>query len=172
MITSFELVAAKVRALGGEYPDKTALGVYTDLSSVPLPDLMAAGATIALGADDPLLFGSRLAGQYATMRAAHDLTDAQLADLERTLNLANEGNAELTFGWLQIALAHRYQPAVATAEKFLTSQGRRKFVLPLFQTLWNEGDWGRPIARRIYAEARPLYHPVTSGSVDQLVGRQ
>ena len=60
-----------------------ALGVYTDLSSVPLPDLMAAGATIALGSDDPLLFGSRLAGQYATMRAAHDLNDAQLADLAR-----------------------------------------------------------------------------------------
>ncbi|MED5538035.1 MAG: M1 family metallopeptidase [Pseudomonadota bacterium] len=99
------------------------------------------------------------------------LTDAQLADMERTLNLANEGNSELTFAWLQIALAHRYQPAVATAERFLTSQGRRKFVLPLFQTLWNEGDWGRSIARRIYAEARPLYHPVTSGSVDDLVGR-
>ena len=30
---------------------------------------------MALGADDPLLFGSRLAGQYATMRAAHDLAD-------------------------------------------------------------------------------------------------
>jgi adenosine deaminase len=61
-----------------------ALGVYSDLSSVPLPELMAAGATIALGADDPLLFGSRLAGQYATMRAAHDLTDPQLADLARS----------------------------------------------------------------------------------------
>jgi adenosine deaminase len=58
-----------------------ALGVYTDLSSVPLPTLLEAGATVALGADDPLLFGSRLTGQYATMRAAHDLSDAQLADL-------------------------------------------------------------------------------------------
>jgi adenosine deaminase len=58
-----------------------ALGVYTDLTSVPLPTLLEAGATVALGADDPLLFGSRLAGQYATMRAAHDLTDLQLADL-------------------------------------------------------------------------------------------
>ena len=60
-----------------------ALGVYSDLTSVPLPTLMAAGATVALGADDPLLFGSRLAGQYATMRAAHDLTDADLAELGR-----------------------------------------------------------------------------------------
>ena len=60
-----------------------ALGVYSDPTSVPLPELMAAGATIALGADDPLLFGSRLGGAYATMRAAHDLTDAQLAELAR-----------------------------------------------------------------------------------------
>jgi adenosine deaminase len=60
-----------------------ALGVYSDLTSVPLPQLLEAGATVALGADDPLLFGSRLAGQYATMRAAHELADAQLADLAR-----------------------------------------------------------------------------------------
>jgi adenosine deaminase len=60
-----------------------ALGVYSDLTSVPLPTLLEAGATVALGADDPLLFGSRLAGQYATMRAAHDLGDDRLAELAR-----------------------------------------------------------------------------------------
>jgi adenosine deaminase len=60
-----------------------ALGVYSDLSSVPLPVLLEAGATVALGADDPLLFGSRLAAQYATMRAAHDLSDEALAELAR-----------------------------------------------------------------------------------------
>jgi len=60
-----------------------ALGVYSDLTSVPLPTLLEAGATVALGADDPLLFGSRLAGQYATMRAAHDLSDEVLAELAR-----------------------------------------------------------------------------------------
>ncbi|HAJ01921.1 MAG TPA: hypothetical protein DCL55_01550, partial [Brevundimonas sp.] len=60
--------------------------------------------------------------------------------------------------------------AVAPTEAFLTGMGRRKFVLPLFQTLWGEGEWGRDLARRIYAEARPLYHPVTSNSVDAVVG--
>jgi adenosine deaminase len=59
------------------------LGVYSDLTSVPVPTLLEAGATVALGADDPLLFGSRLAGQYATVRAAHDLSDADLARLAR-----------------------------------------------------------------------------------------
>ena len=99
------------------------------------------------------------------------LTDAQLADLEASLNLREEGNAEVVFAWLQIAVRHRYQPAVPTLEKFLTTMGRRKFVLPLFQSLWAEGDWGRPIATRIYARARPGYHPVTTGSVDAVVGR-
>jgi adenosine deaminase len=59
------------------------LGVHSDLSSVPLPALLAAGARVALGADDPLLFGSRLLGQYAGVRAAHDLDDETLATLAR-----------------------------------------------------------------------------------------
>jgi leukotriene-A4 hydrolase len=98
-------------------------------------------------------------------------TDAQLADLESTLTLRNEGNSELVFAWLQIAVQHRYQPAVPTLEHFLTTQGRRKFVLPLFTSLWGQYEWGRPIATRLYAQARPGYHPVTTGSVDAVVGR-
>jgi len=108
----------------------------------------------------------------STLRPGADwLTNPQLADLERTLNLASEGNAEVVFAWLQVAVAHRYQPAVPTLERFLTSMGRRKFVLPLFTSLMAEGDWGRPLATSIYARARPGYHPVTSASVDTLVGR-
>ncbi|MCW2767309.1 MAG: adenosine deaminase [Nocardioides sp.] len=72
-----------------------ALGVYSDLTSVPLPTLLAAGATVALGADDPLLFGSRLAGQYATMRAAHDLKDEQLAELARMSIQASRAPTEV-----------------------------------------------------------------------------
>jgi adenosine deaminase len=78
-----------------------ALGVYSDPSSVPLPDLLAAGATVALGADDPLLFGSRLTGQYATMRAAHDLDDAQLADLARGSVTASRASEEDKRRWLR-----------------------------------------------------------------------
>ena len=38
---------------------------------------------MALGADDPLLFGSRLAAQYRSARRDHHLSDTQLADLAR-----------------------------------------------------------------------------------------
>jgi len=78
-----------------------ALGVYSDPTSVPLPDLLAAGATVALGADDPLLFGSRLTGQYATMRAAHDLGDHVLADLARSSVVASRADEEQKSCWLR-----------------------------------------------------------------------
>lgn len=97
------------------------------------------------------------------------LSEAQLKALDEGLGLSAAGNSEVLFAWLQIAMTHRYEPAVAPTEAFLTGMGRRKFVLPLFQTLWGEGEWGRTLARRIYAEARPLYHPVTSNSVDAVV---
>jgi adenosine deaminase len=60
-----------------------ALGVYPNLPAVPLRALYDAGASIALGADDPLLFGSRLLDQYDAARHAHGLSDDQLADLAK-----------------------------------------------------------------------------------------
>jgi adenosine deaminase len=58
-----------------------ALGVYASHEEVPVPRLLEAGVEVALGADDPLLFGSRLASQYAVVRAAHEFDDATLARL-------------------------------------------------------------------------------------------
>lgn len=59
------------------------LGVYATLQDVPLAELAKAGATIALGADDPLLFLSRLLDQYESAREDHGFTDSELADLAR-----------------------------------------------------------------------------------------
>src|SRR3954471_2721357 len=56
-----------------------ALGVYREPHDVPLTTLLDAGVRVALGADDPLLFGSRLAAQYETARDVHGLDDAALA---------------------------------------------------------------------------------------------
>lgn len=60
-----------------------ALGVYAGPGDVPLRTLFDAGAKIALGADDPLLFGSRLTEQYETARSHLGFTDEELAQLAR-----------------------------------------------------------------------------------------
>ncbi|UFU02455.1 adenosine deaminase [Ruania suaedae] len=59
------------------------LGVFADAEQVPLRRLLAAGADVALGADDPLLFGSRLLEQYRTARQVHGLDDREIAELAR-----------------------------------------------------------------------------------------
>jgi adenosine deaminase len=60
-----------------------ALGIYSDHAEVPLGRLRSAGVPIALAADDPLLFGARLAAQYRVARADHGFDDRALADLAR-----------------------------------------------------------------------------------------
>ncbi|MFF8288391.1 adenosine deaminase [Streptomyces sp. NPDC016309] len=60
-----------------------ALGVYEKHGDVPLRTLFEAGVPMALGADDPLLFGSRLAAQYEIARVHHAFTDGELAELAR-----------------------------------------------------------------------------------------
>jgi adenosine deaminase len=60
-----------------------ALGVYEKHEDVPLRKLFEAGVPMALGADDPLLFGSRLAAQYEIARRYHGFSDAELAELAR-----------------------------------------------------------------------------------------
>ena len=99
-----------------------------------------------------------------------DLPDAELAKLDSDLGLSTSGNNEILFAWLELALQNRYDPAVPLTEKFLGTVGRRKFVAPLFETLMEQGEWGKPIAKRIYAKTRGGYHAVTTGTVDEVLG--
>jgi aminopeptidase N len=96
------------------------------------------------------------------------LDSAQLSDLDRVFNLTDRRNSEVLFAWLRIGIRQRYEPAMPALERFLTSQGRRKFLRPLYEDLMAT-DWGKPLARKIYAAARPLYHTVATSTLDPIV---
>ena len=102
-------------------------------------------------------------------RLPRKLTGSQLAQVAAAMDLDVQRNSEVRFAWLHLAVANRYAPAVPNLEDFLNSMGRRKFVLPLFKDLMAQGPWGKSLATRIYASARPGYHSVTVGSVDKVV---
>ncbi|HEX4812183.1 MAG TPA: adenosine deaminase [Nonomuraea sp.] len=59
------------------------LGVAEKAADVPLRRLFEAGVPIALGADDPLLFGTRLLRQYELAREVYGFGDAEIAELAR-----------------------------------------------------------------------------------------
>jgi hypothetical protein len=92
----------------------------------------------------------------------------RLEALDKAFNLSRSGNNELRFAFLSLAVENRFGPAVPALEEFLTMQGRRKFVRPLITALAEDRQWGRPIAVRVYAKARPSYHPVTMRDLDKL----
>jgi leukotriene-A4 hydrolase len=95
--------------------------------------------------------------------------DARLAELDRAFGLSQSGNSEVLYAWLRLALANRYAPALPAAEHFLAAMGRMRFVVPIFQALVDQGEWGRPVAVRLYAQVRPSYHSVTRDRVDRLL---
>jgi len=77
-----------------------ALGVAAAPSQVPLRRLFEAGVPVALGADDPLLFGPRLTAQYEIARHVHGFTDDELADLARMSVLASAAPEPVRSGLL------------------------------------------------------------------------
>jgi adenosine deaminase len=57
-------------------------GVF-DLDTLPVRAFLNAGVPIALGSDDPLLFGAHVTDQYAIARDIVGLSDAELATIAR-----------------------------------------------------------------------------------------
>ena len=92
----------------------------------------------------------------------------RLAELDRAFKLSTSGNSEILEAWLLIAIKNRYEPAFPALERFLTSQGRRKFLTPLYTAL-AKTDWGRAMAMDIYRRARPTYHSVAVNTIDQVL---
>src|SRR6185503_8564666 len=109
---------------------------------------------------------STLEWQHFLRALPETIPEARLADLDKTFNLSGSGNSEILFEWQRIAIRNRYRPAFAALERFLTSQGRRKFVAPLYADL-AKTDWGRTMALDIYKRARPTYHFVAVNTIDQ-----
>jgi hypothetical protein len=97
-------------------------------------------------------------------------TPERLAELDANLHLSTAISAYIRSAWLVLAAQNRYNPAVASMEEFLPRIGRGLLIYPVYRALKAEGDWGLPIARRIYATARPNYHPTVVTTLDKELG--
>lgn len=102
-------------------------------------------------------------------RIKRPMTNKQMQQLDSRFKFTSSGNSEILHDWLLHAIAANYQPAMPALEDFMTRQGRRKFLTPLYRELIRTNT-GRKRAELIYAKARTLYHPVTVETMDQLLG--
>ncbi len=97
------------------------------------------------------------------------LSPQKMAELDNAYNLTDRGNAEIAGEWLLLSIRSGYRGADARLDEFLTTIGRRKFLLPLYTEL-AKTPAGKARAKAIYAKARPFYHPIAVESVDKLLG--
>lgn len=86
--------------------------------------------------------------------------------LEKLYGLQNSGNREIAFAWLNYKIENGIKDdELGMVENFLLSVGRRKFVLPLYESLDKNGRSKE--AKLIFEKARPGYHPITANSVQE-----
>jgi aminopeptidase N len=145
-------------------------------SNVARPDPAAFAAvdeavqSFTAGGPAPAEFGNWTTAEKMRFlnKLPRKMATSRLGALNKALKLNEAGNNEVLFAWLDLAVRNRFDPAVPALERFLTTQGRRKFVRPLIETLAKDAKWGRPIAVRVYRVARASYHPITQRDLDKL----
>jgi leukotriene-A4 hydrolase len=92
----------------------------------------------------------------------------QLADLDQAYGFTSSQNAQIERSWLELVIRNNYQPGFARLENYLTTIGRRILIEPLYTDLMKTPS-GTEFAKRVYAKARPGYHPSTAEAVDAIV---
>jgi len=91
----------------------------------------------------------------------------QLAALDAAFDFSASQNAEIAFAWYMKAVAAGYEPAMPQLESFLMRVGRGKFIYRLYGALKENGRTA--FAERVYAAARPGYHPIAQRRIDEIL---
>lgn len=95
-----------------------------------------------------------------------NLSTKELKKLDQAFQFTSSGNSEILNAWFQLTIPAGYNAADKALEDFLMTVGRRKFLQPLYETLYKK-DPAR--ARRIYKNARGNYHTVSTQTLDAIV---
>jgi leukotriene-A4 hydrolase len=91
--------------------------------------------------------------------------------LDRAFRFSDSGNSEVLSAWFEKSLDTGYSEVYPAIERFLTTQGRRKFLRPLYEKLAKDAS-GLAFAKRVYAKARPTYHPVSQTTIDAILEKK
>ena len=94
----------------------------------------------------------------------------QMSQLDTAYMFSQTANGEIAMRWFPLAVRSGYAVAYPAMEEFLERVGRRKLIMPTYEALVQTPE-GAAIARDVLERARPGYHPITTASVEQVIGR-
>jgi aminopeptidase N len=94
----------------------------------------------------------------------------QLKQLDEAYKLTGTPNGEIAQRWYPLAERSGYTDARAEMGRFLERVGRRKLIMPTYKALV-ASEGGLAFAKQVFARAKPGYHPITTGSVQDTIDK-
>jgi hypothetical protein len=117
------------------------------------------------------------------LRAAGKLDWAVMKGLDDKFGFTSTKNSEIAFEWFMLSIHNHYGTAINNMQKFLLEVGRRKFVMPIYEYLAQQGEIAfvnaddriyrtdaKMMAKEIFLQAEPGYHSVTAHSIRVVLG--
>lgn len=90
-----------------------------------------------------------------------------MSQLDAQFNLTISSNNEIAHAWYLLALRSGYEAIYDELKDYLIAIGRRKLIVPLYKQLAMSSK-GKEWAKNIYKIARPGYHPLAQGTIDEV----
>jgi len=97
-----------------------------------------------------------------------DISLDKMTDLDKGYKLTVSQNAEIAHAWYLLSLRVGYDAILPELDKYLSSIGRRKLIVPLYKQL-NETAKGKAWALDVYKKARPGYHSLAQGTIEAIL---
>lgn len=96
------------------------------------------------------------------------LKPEQLKQLDDAYHFTGTPNGEIAQRWYPLTVRSGYTGARPAIAAFLERIGRRKLIMPTYEELVKTPD-GLAFAKEVFAKAKPGYHPITTGSVQETI---
>jgi aminopeptidase N len=93
-----------------------------------------------------------------------DIDNERMNILDENLSFSEWTNAEIQFEWFMKSISSNYTAAYPYLKSFLEKIGRRKFILPLYEALY-ENENTRQNALDWFNQFKKNYHAVSSNSI-------
>ncbi len=98
----------------------------------------------------------------------NNIGKTKLQKLDAYFSFKNCGNAEIMTDWFLLGIKNNYTELNLEIQTFLRKIGRRKYVLPIYETMLKNNKT-KALAMDIFQKSKENYHSVTKNSIEALI---
>ncbi|CAB5388002.1 unnamed protein product [Rhizophagus irregularis] len=91
---------------------------------------------------------------------------SSIVAMDKAYNFTTVRNVEVCYRWQKVCLLAEYEPMFPHVVKFVTQQGRMKYVRPLYRMLKNTKK-GSDLAKKTFTENKSFYHPIAATMIER-----